>query len=116
MNAYLHQFLRSDDDRANDGHPWHNVSTLLRGRYREHTRYRVRGCRPAPSMTPKKPQGASFSHSDSIGLVGNAVQMMSVRLYGMWVVANADGALYAVLTPAQRKTANVMITGPMDAM
>lgn len=36
QNAYLHQFLRSDDDRALHTHPWlWNVSILLRGRYRE---------------------------------------------------------------------------------
>ncbi len=36
-NAYLHQFLRSDDDRALHDHPWANVSILLRGSYIEHT-------------------------------------------------------------------------------
>jgi hypothetical protein len=36
FNVYLHQFLRSDDDRALHTHPWlFNVSLLLRGRYRE---------------------------------------------------------------------------------
>ncbi len=36
-NVYLHQFLRSDDDRALHDHPWCNVSILLRGTYTEHT-------------------------------------------------------------------------------
>ena len=36
-NVYLHQFLRSDDDRALHTHPWANLSVLLRGSYREHT-------------------------------------------------------------------------------
>ena len=36
-NVYLHQFLRSDDDRALHCHPWANVSILLRGTYVEHT-------------------------------------------------------------------------------
>lgn len=36
QNVYLHQFLRSDDDRAHHTHPWlWNASVLLRGRYRE---------------------------------------------------------------------------------
>lgn len=35
--AYLHCFLRSDDDRALHDHPWPNVSILLRGEYTEHT-------------------------------------------------------------------------------
>lgn len=37
FNVYLHQFLRSDDDRALHDHPWSNLSVLLRGRYIEHT-------------------------------------------------------------------------------
>ena len=35
-NVYLHQFLRSDDDRALHDHPWCNLSILLLGMYREH--------------------------------------------------------------------------------
>lgn len=36
FNIYLHQFLRSDDDRALHDHPWWNVSIVLRGSYLEH--------------------------------------------------------------------------------
>lgn len=36
FNIYLHQFLRSDDDRALHDHPWWNVSIVLRGFYIEH--------------------------------------------------------------------------------
>lgn len=35
-NAYLHLFLRSDDDRALHDHMYANVSILLRGEYTEH--------------------------------------------------------------------------------
>lgn len=37
LNVYLHQFLRSDDDRALHDHPWAWCSLLLKGRYIEHT-------------------------------------------------------------------------------
>lgn len=38
FNVYLHQFRRSDDDRALHDHPWlFNASWLLRGQYIEHT-------------------------------------------------------------------------------
>jgi hypothetical protein len=37
FNVYLHQFLRSDDDRALHDHPWMNCSVLLQGSYVEHT-------------------------------------------------------------------------------
>jgi hypothetical protein len=37
-NAYVHLFLRSDDDRALHDHPWlFNLSILLAGSYLEHT-------------------------------------------------------------------------------
>ncbi len=36
-NVYLHEILRSDDDRALHDHPWPNTSMLLDGRYVEHT-------------------------------------------------------------------------------
>lgn len=37
FNVYLHEFLRSDDDRALHDHPWLNASYLLRGEYTEET-------------------------------------------------------------------------------
>lgn len=37
FNAYVHLFLRSDDDRALHDHPWVNCSLLLFGSYIEHT-------------------------------------------------------------------------------
>ena len=36
-NVYLHEILRSDEDRALHDHPWPNTSMLLHGRYIEHT-------------------------------------------------------------------------------
>lgn len=36
-NLYLHQILRSDDDRALHDHPWWNASLILAGIYIEHT-------------------------------------------------------------------------------
>lgn len=37
FNIYLHEFIRSDDDRALHDHPWWNVSLLISGEYVEHT-------------------------------------------------------------------------------
>jgi hypothetical protein len=37
MNIYLHQFLKSDEDRALHDHPWINVSLILWGQYLEHS-------------------------------------------------------------------------------
>jgi len=35
-NNYLHEILRSDDDRALHDHPWDNTSMVIDGRYIEH--------------------------------------------------------------------------------
>lgn len=37
MNVYLHEFRRSDDDRAMHDHPWNNRSFIIAGQYIEHT-------------------------------------------------------------------------------
>lgn len=37
FNAYLHCFLRDDDDRALHDHPWWSLSLILKGSYIEHT-------------------------------------------------------------------------------
>lgn len=37
FNIYLHEIVRSDEDRALHDHPWINLSILLEGRYVEHT-------------------------------------------------------------------------------
>lgn len=37
FNAYLHCFMRSDDDRALHDHPWVSLSFLLKGDFLEHT-------------------------------------------------------------------------------
>ena len=47
---------------------------------------------------------------------GAMVQMMSVRLEGMKAIATAEKALYAVLTDAQKVTADELLGGPMMGM
>jgi hypothetical protein len=37
FNIYLHEIIRSDDDRALHDHPWWNCSILIAGGYVEHT-------------------------------------------------------------------------------
>ena len=37
FNIYLHKIMRSDDSRALHCHPWHNLSIILKGTYREVT-------------------------------------------------------------------------------
>lgn len=47
FNIYLHNFRRSDDDRALHDHPWWNLSWLLEGDYQEEV-----------PVDPKNPSGA----------------------------------------------------------
>jgi hypothetical protein len=49
-NAYLHNFNRSDDDRALHDHPWGNFSLLLSGCYWEHMPGGVRKLRRPGQM------------------------------------------------------------------
>jgi hypothetical protein len=35
VNVYLHNIIRSDDDRALHDHPWPNISVVLKGSYIE---------------------------------------------------------------------------------
>ncbi|MUL47579.1 hypothetical protein FZI85_25020 [Mycobacterium sp. CBMA293] len=42
LNVYIHQFLRSDDDRALHDHPWWFVSLILKGGYTEVTEHSQR--------------------------------------------------------------------------
>lgn len=49
FNIYLHQFVRSDEDRAMHDHPWWSVSFCLSGSAVEH--YEDRGC--VLALTPR---------------------------------------------------------------
>lgn len=61
-NAYLHCFLRDDDDRALHDHPWAWCSILLQGAYIEHTidagGIHRRRLREAPSIKFSLPRRA----------------------------------------------------------
>lgn len=55
-NVYLHQILRSDDDRALHDHPWDNISIILWGGYIEHVFERppVEGMEMPPVTTKRR--------------------------------------------------------------
>lgn len=53
FNVYLHQFCRSDDDRAMHDHSYWNMSILLSGSYRE---YMTKG--PTPYIPRHRGAGA----------------------------------------------------------
>ena len=55
-NVYLHQFLRSDDERALHDHPWRSISFLLEGYYREWS--------PAPHIAGHAPITPQYQTRD----------------------------------------------------
>ena len=61
LNVYLHQFLRSDDDRALHDHPWWFASLILKGGYYEHRQegpLKALKWRPAGSLAFRLPTTA----------------------------------------------------------
>lgn len=65
FNIYLHQFRRSDDDRALHTHPWWSCSLLLHGSYLEHLEGDVMRLRREGSINARGPDS------------GHRVQLMS---------------------------------------
>lgn len=57
-NVYLHEILRSDDDRALHDHPWTNTSIVLSGRYVEHMPFGLRQTREAGDIVTRQPTDA----------------------------------------------------------
>lgn len=52
-NAYVHRFLRSDDDRALHDHPWPWMSILLDGEYLEHRPLHSNGAADQSQANPR---------------------------------------------------------------
>lgn len=57
LNIYLHNILRSDDDRALHDHPWASCSIILKGGYLEHMPERVKWRTPG-SITFRRASAA----------------------------------------------------------
>lgn len=91
IGMYLHQILRSDDDRALHNHPWPNISILLRGSYVEVVPKRSRGFREW--MTP---------HVEKRHLL---------RCTGD-IVLRRSGAAHRLVIPAGRPAWSLFIVGP----
>ncbi len=87
-NVYLHQFLRSDDDRALHDHPWPSLSILIKGQYRERLANSERHWR-APAVILR---GAALRHR----LVLDApvwtvfITGRKVRQWGFWCGERGD--------------------------
>lgn len=76
FNVYVHEFLRSDDDRALHDHPWlFNASWLIDGCYFEHT-IREGG---AMVLTPRKAGDWKFRW----GRAPHRVELDGIRLEGL---------------------------------
>lgn len=96
FNAYLHNIVRSDDDRALHDHPWFNISIVLRGGYTEvmperqpSANYPVPPdrsvCRGPGSIVMRRPTAA---HRLEVGPGTNCWSLFitgpNVRTWGFW--------------------------------
>lgn len=76
FNIYLHEILRSDDDRALHDHPWLNCSVILSGGYLEQTiaagGVRHTALRAAGSVTLR---GARTAHRLEVGSTGTTISL-----------------------------------------
>jgi hypothetical protein len=94
FNIYLHEFLRSDDDRALHDHQWVNCSILLHGEYIEHLRggaqVRRRGgdvvfrlpCAAHRIELPPSSQGSTYAVVASVWTL--FITGPRVREWGFW--------------------------------
>lgn len=101
LNIYLHEFHRSDDDRALHDHPWASCSIILRGCYWEHLprcpsapargSYRIN--RPAGSITWRRPSAAHRIELPPNAHLNNDAPVITlfltgprIREWGFWCV------------------------------
>lgn len=91
-NVYLHEILRSDDDRAGHDHPWSNTSYIIDGGYDEVVYYRDRPWQEAHVLTRKPGEWVSRDARDTHRLIvpdgGRCVSLFmtgpKVREWGFW--------------------------------
>ena len=83
FNIYLHQILRSDDDRALHDHPWWNVSIILKGGYFEIT----------PDATHwRKPGSVVFRRATA----AHRLQLQYVKKWDSWDKGNFSAPCWSL--------------------
>lgn len=84
FNIYLHKFLRSDLDEALHNHPWHSLSIILKGKYREYIQYNNKivsnGVFDLGSIIYRKPETAH-----RVELVENNVTLSTHYVYTLFI-------------------------------
>lgn len=91
-NVYLHEILRSDDDRAGHDHPWDNTSYVIEGEYDEIAYYKLQPWNEAYRRTIVAGDTVSRQATDTHRLVipegGRCVSLFitgpKVREWGFW--------------------------------
>lgn len=88
-NVYLHEILRSDDDRAPHDHPWANRTLVIDGEMIEHEYYKshwIRSRTLTPGMTAAR--FAVDSHRLEIPAGGRCITLFTtgpkIRDWGFW--------------------------------
>lgn len=96
FNIYLHNILRSDDDRALHDHPWINLSILLKGSYSE--------------IVPRS--GVSPADAARNNRLLETVTRTAGTLSG-FAFRRAEQAHRLVITPGAPPVWTLFITGPI---
>lgn len=91
MGAYLHQIMRSDDERALHNHPWPNISILLRGSYDE--------------VVPERPHGFQEWMTPH-------VQHLHLQRHAGDIVCRRSGASHRLVIPDNKPVWSLFIVGP----
>jgi hypothetical protein len=89
LNVYLHEILRSDDDRAGHDHPWVNETFVIQGSYEEVVYYRrSERIRLIRSEGERVRREAVDTHRLIIPEGGRAVTLFTtgpvIREWGFW--------------------------------
>lgn len=99
QNIYLHEVLRSDDDRAGHDHPWNNQTLVIDGGYFEQTYFEQHPWVP-DEMVERKPgdivtRTAEDTHRLIVPEGGRAVTLFTtgprLREWGFWCPGVGEG-------------------------
>lgn len=103
FNAYLHQFLRSDDDRHLHNHPWSSCSIILEGAYME----------LGPMMTRDRldREYPMLQMRDVADIIATEPRTASLRQAGDVVFRGASSPHCIIIPPQDGEVWSLFITG-----
>lgn len=112
FNVYVHEFLRSDDDRALHDHPWlFNASWIIEGGYTEWTPAPEEWLMPDVTERCQYPERETLKAGDWKFRWGPAPHRVELALE--WTIVLARGCPFPFPCPVPKKCWTVFVTGPI---